>query len=110
MRSIKIPVHGLTVTPVVSLPQETFNSSGASVKASLLFLGKFTEKEQADFDKKQAAARKDVDAKYADLGIGVEGQIDILQDFPVAGISLGQSLHVKDELTGHATLSACSVV
>lgn len=50
---------------VVSLPQETFNSSGASVKASLLFLGKFTEKEQAAFDKKQAAAKAEIETKYA---------------------------------------------
>ena len=35
-------------------------------KASLLFLGKFTEKEQADYDKKRDAARKEMDAKYAD--------------------------------------------
>ncbi len=54
------------ILAVVSLPQETFYSSGASVKASLLFLQKFTAKEQADFDKKQAAARKEVEAKYAD--------------------------------------------
>ena len=54
------------ILAVVSLPQETFYSSGASVKASLLFLGKFTEKEQADYDKKRDAARKEIDAKYAD--------------------------------------------
>src|SRR5262249_49339397 len=45
------------IMAVVSLPQETFYSSGASVKASLLFLGKFTDKEQADYDKKRDAAR-----------------------------------------------------
>lgn len=54
------------ILAVVSLPQETFYSSGASVKASLLFLGKFTEKEQADYDKKRDAARKEIDANYAD--------------------------------------------
>ena len=53
------------ILAVVSLPQETFNSSGASVKASLLFLGKFTAKEQADFDQKRDAATAEVDAKYA---------------------------------------------
>jgi len=53
------------IRAVVSLPQETFLSSGASVKASLLFMQKFTEKEQAEFDKKQAAARKDIEAKLA---------------------------------------------
>jgi type I restriction enzyme M protein len=53
------------ILAVVSLPQETFYSSGATVKASLLFLGKFTVKEQADFDKKRAAAVAEVEAKYA---------------------------------------------
>jgi type I restriction enzyme M protein len=53
------------ILAVVSLPQETFNSSGASVKASLLFLGKFTEKEQTDYDNKRDAANKEIDAKHA---------------------------------------------
>ena len=49
---------------VVSLPQETFTASGASVKASLLFLQKFTEAEKADFDAKNNAARLETEAKY----------------------------------------------
>ena len=53
------------IRAVVSLPQETFFSSGASVKASLLFLQKFTEKEQADFDAKQAEANAEEKAKHA---------------------------------------------
>ena len=53
------------IRAVVSLPQETFFSSGASVKASLLFLQKFTEKEQADFDAKQAETNVEVKAKHA---------------------------------------------
>lgn len=52
------------IRAVVSLPQETFVSSGASVKASLLFLQKFTEKERGDFDKKKAAAQSEIKAKY----------------------------------------------
>ncbi|MBI4763062.1 MAG: N-6 DNA methylase [Deltaproteobacteria bacterium] len=54
------------VLAVVSLPQETFLSSGASVKASLLFLGKFNEEEAADFAAKSNAAKEEVEAKYAD--------------------------------------------
>lgn len=50
---------------VVSLPQGTFVSSGASVKASLLFMQKFTRREQADFDAKMAAAEKETREKYA---------------------------------------------
>lgn len=54
------------IRAVVSLPQETFLSSGASVKASLLFLQKFTTKERADFDSKNAKARAEVEGKHAD--------------------------------------------
>jgi type I restriction enzyme M protein len=49
---------------VVSLPQETFYSSGASVKASLLFLQKFTDEEKAEFERGAANARTEVDQKY----------------------------------------------
>lgn len=52
------------IRAVVSLPQETFFSSGASVKASLLFLQKFTTEEQADFDSRHIAARTEVEAKH----------------------------------------------
>ncbi|MDI6774165.1 MAG: N-6 DNA methylase [Verrucomicrobiota bacterium] len=53
------------VRAVVSLPQETFFSSGASVKASLLFMQRFTEKEEARFDAEQKKARTETEAKYA---------------------------------------------
>jgi type I restriction enzyme M protein len=53
------------VRAVVSLPQETFFSSGASVKASLLFLQKFTSQEQADFDVKHAKARAEIEARHS---------------------------------------------
>ncbi|MBI5805596.1 N-6 DNA methylase [candidate division TA06 bacterium] len=53
------------ILAVVSLPQETFYSSGASVKASLLFLWKYTEKEAADFVAKRDKAQAEVKAKYA---------------------------------------------
>jgi len=54
------------IRAVVSLPQETFFSSGASVKASLLFMQKFTEREQADFDTKHRKAKAEIAAKHAD--------------------------------------------
>jgi type I restriction enzyme M protein len=53
------------IRAVISLPQETFLSSGASVKASLLFVQKFSAKEQDDFNSKQGKAHKDIEAKYA---------------------------------------------
>ncbi len=51
---------------VVSLPQETFVSSGASVKCSLLFLQKFTDDEQQKFDETYATAKAETEARYAD--------------------------------------------
>jgi type I restriction enzyme M protein len=68
------------VRAVVSLPPETFVSSGASVKASLLFMQKFTKKEQAGFNNARAAAEKECRDKYAsemakrtgDLEAGIE--------------------------------------
>lgn len=53
------------IRAVVSLPQDTFVSSGASVKASLLFMQKFTQKEQVDFQSKIMAAEKETRDKYA---------------------------------------------
>ena len=53
------------VLAVVSLPQETFHSSGASVKASLLFLAKYTDEEAADFAAKRDKAKAEVEAKHA---------------------------------------------
>ena len=52
------------IRAVVSLPQETFYSAGASVKASLLFMQKFNEEEAADYQAKRQAAIDEVDAKY----------------------------------------------
>ena len=51
---------------VVSLPQETFISSGASVKCSLLFLQKFSEEEKQRFEETHAAAKDEIEVKYAD--------------------------------------------
>jgi type I restriction enzyme M protein len=52
------------VRSVVSLPQETFFSSGASVKASLLFMQKFSQEEKDDFDSKRGAAERKTRTKY----------------------------------------------
>jgi type I restriction enzyme M protein len=53
------------IRAVISLPQETFTSSGASVKASILFLQKFTPEEQNRYDGTKAKARAETEAKYA---------------------------------------------
>jgi type I restriction enzyme M protein len=49
------------IKAVISLPQDTFFSSGATVKASLLFMQKFTEEEAADFEVKRQAASIDAE-------------------------------------------------
>jgi type I restriction enzyme M protein len=54
------------ILAVVSLPQETFNSSGASVKASLLFMQKFTEEEQAKFDNIKQDALCEIRDRHAE--------------------------------------------
>ena len=58
-------LHRAYVKAIVSLPQETFFSSGASVKASLLFLQKFTEEEKVRFDDVKERVSLEVRSKYA---------------------------------------------
>jgi type I restriction enzyme M protein len=53
------------VRAIVSLPQETFLSSGASVKASLLFLQKFTSQQQVEFDQNVSNASEEIQTRYA---------------------------------------------
>jgi len=53
------------ILAVVSLPQETFYSSGATVKASLLFLKKFSEEEQAEYNRNRETAMAEVEARHA---------------------------------------------
>lgn len=50
---------------VVSLPQETFVASGASVKCSLLFLQKFTEGQAAEYAALRQTAAEEVAARHA---------------------------------------------
>ena len=53
------------VRAVVSLPPDTFKSSKASVKTSVLFLEKFTADEQADYDEQLAKRGAEVAARHA---------------------------------------------
>jgi len=68
------------IKAVVSLPQETFYSAGASVKASLLFLQKFTDGEQKGFNEKKEEAEAEIQEKYreeVDSRVGVfEAEIE----------------------------------
>ncbi len=49
---------------VISLPADTFISSGASVKCSLLFLQKFTNEEKNRFDELHAAIKSEIKDKF----------------------------------------------
>jgi type I restriction enzyme M protein len=49
------------IRAVVSLPPETFYSAGATVKASLLFMQKFTDEGKADYEAKWKAAIAEID-------------------------------------------------
>jgi len=52
------------VMAIVSLPQDTFNSAGATVKASLLFLQKFSVKDVIVFEGTRRAAQLEIGRKY----------------------------------------------
>lgn len=53
------------IRAVISLPQDTFYSAGATVKASLLFLQKFTVEEAAAYNTERQTAIAETGAKYA---------------------------------------------
>jgi type I restriction enzyme M protein len=53
------------IRAVVSLPQDAFFSTGASVKTSLLFMQRYSEKEQAKYDAEQKKAQAETEAKYS---------------------------------------------
>ncbi len=49
---------------IVSIPQDVFIASGATVKPSLLFFKKFTEKEAEEYNKIASRADKEINSKY----------------------------------------------
>ncbi|MGY2895182.1 type I restriction enzyme M protein [Deinococcus sp. UYEF24] len=49
---------------VISLPQETFLSSGSTVKTSIVYLQKFSDVDRQAFETLQTAARLEVEAAY----------------------------------------------
>jgi type I restriction enzyme M protein len=54
---------------IISIPQDVFIASGATVKPSLLFLKKFTEDEVKQYSSIKKKAEKEVETKYqADIG------------------------------------------
>lgn len=51
---------------IVSLPQDIFISSGATVKTSLVFFKKFTKKESQAYEQIQQDTKERIDVKYQD--------------------------------------------
>ena len=51
---------------IVSIPQDVFMASGATVKPSLLFFKKFTEHERQEYDNILNNATRQIDTKYSD--------------------------------------------
>lgn len=60
---------------IVSIPQDVFIASGATVKPSLLFFKKFTQKEAEEYEKIRKEAEKAVELKYADELTSIEEQL-----------------------------------
>ena len=80
------------IRAVISLPQETFNSIGASVKASLLFLQKFNADEQADFDNKHIQAQTEVEARHTSA---IAKETKRLEDAVAASSAAGDGIGRK---------------
>ncbi len=55
---------------------------------------------EAGHDLEQRRLAGAVDAEYADLGVGVERQMDVIEHLP-GRVALGQTLHEIDELARH---------
>ncbi len=60
---------------IVSIPQDVFIASGATVKPSLLFFKKFTQEEAAKYEKIRKAATKTINAQYADELASIDVQL-----------------------------------
>lgn len=60
---------------IVSIPQDVFMASGATVKPSLLFFKKFTEQERQEYDNILNNATRQIDAKYSDEHASIDIQL-----------------------------------
>lgn len=60
---------------IVSIPQDVFMASGATVKPSLLFFKKFTEQEEQEYENILANGTTQVDAKYSDELAAIEEKL-----------------------------------
>jgi type I restriction enzyme M protein len=60
---------------IVSIPQDVFIASGATVKPSLLFFKKFTDEEAEQYESIKTNTTNNVDAKYSDELALIDSQI-----------------------------------
>lgn len=60
---------------IVSIPQDVFMASGATVKPSLLFFKKFSEQERQEYDNILSNATRQIDTKYSDELASIETQL-----------------------------------
>lgn len=60
---------------IVSIPQDVFMASGATVKPSLLFFKKFTEQERQEYDNIVNNTMRQIDVKYSDELASIEVQL-----------------------------------
>ena len=66
-----------TALLIVSIPQDVFIASGATVKPSLLFFKKFTEEEASEYEKIKNSATKTINAKYSKELVTIEEQLSL---------------------------------
>ena len=62
---------------IVSLPQDIFMSSGATVKTSLLFFKKFTQEEAKEYEDIKTKATKEIEEKYKDEVESIEEKLKL---------------------------------
>ncbi len=83
------------ILAVVSLPQHAFVPAGAGVKASLLFLQKFSKREKARFDSTARKTRQEVRTEYEPVMAEREKQIE--QDVMAERETVETDLRADDE-------------
>ncbi len=62
---------------IVSIPQDVFIASGATVKPSLLFFKKFTDEESSEYEKIKNSATETTNAKYSKELVTIEEQLSL---------------------------------
>ena len=60
---------------IVSIPQDVFMASGATVKPSLLFFRKFNEEEARQYEQISRMVKVEIDEKYADELLQIESEL-----------------------------------